>query len=129
MDENTKRAVGDPLVVSQAPPALRSQFLVENLTTADLPDIPGLERHTTSAAQVLSIFADGGGWWTEFYRRYPGARGFIRFSKLAFTPAHDQAVVYVSHSCGGLCGTGWLVWLRRSSTRWAIAAQSMLWIS
>jgi hypothetical protein len=91
--------------------------------------VPKLENaKMVSPSVVRRIFA-GKGWWDEFYGRYPGSRGLVRFSSPAFTQDSSKALVYVSHSCGGLCGTGWLVLLNRSQGTWRIESQSMIWVS
>jgi hypothetical protein len=82
-----------------------------------------------SASQIDAIFSSDG-WWEEFYRTFPGSRGFVAFTDPVFSADRTHALVYVSHSCGGLCGTGWLVYLLRATDgHWRIASRRMLWIS
>jgi hypothetical protein len=64
--------------------------------------------------------------------RYPEpypAHGSVRFSRVAFTRDRARALVYVDYHCGGRCGTGELILLRRAGERWEIAERKRLWIS
>lgn len=79
-------------------------------------------------SEIDAIFS-GDGWWEEFYRVFPGSRGLVQFTAPVFSADGKRALVYVSHSCGGLCGTGWLVLLSRDAGGWQIADRRMLWIS
>jgi hypothetical protein len=67
--------------------------------------------------------------WKGFYENHPNAAGFWQFSQPAYNSAGDEAIVYVSHSCGGLCGTGHLYLLSRRSGVWKTTNRLMLWIS
>jgi hypothetical protein len=67
--------------------------------------------------------------WTAFYEKHPHAGGFWQFSRPAYNLAGDEALVYVSHSCGWLCGTGHLYLLRRDGGHWKVNNRLMLWIS
>lgn len=82
-------------------------------------------------SQFTALFAgDISDGWDMFYKAFPGSRGFVEFTAPVFSPDRKHALIYVSHSCGGLCGTGWLVYLSRdASGHWQIASQQMLWIS
>jgi hypothetical protein len=81
------------------------------------------------ASEITAIFT-GGGWWEAFYQTFPGSRGYMQFTSPAFSTGRDQALVYVSHACGGLCGTGWIVRLGKGADgRWRITSREMLWIS
>ena len=78
---------------------------------------------------VKSLFEKGGGWWPEFYRRYPKSAGYWQFSRPGYNTARDEAVLYVSHSCGGLCGTGHLYLLSKQDGKWTVKNRVMLWIA
>ena len=67
--------------------------------------------------------------WTEFYRIYPSGSSAIFFSQVGFNSRHDQAFVYVGHSCGGDCGTGSHVLLVKTNGKWRIVRSEVLWIS
>lgn len=67
--------------------------------------------------------------WNAFYKEFPGSTGFIGFSKVGFNPTFDQAMVYLSHSCGTLCGTGYYYLLAKESGSWKVVKSYMRWIS
>jgi hypothetical protein len=104
--------------------------LVFDLLEGESPKpVPGLPNSNPVTSAALSRIFSGKGWWPDFYRLYPGSAGIVRFSEPVFSADGSRALVYVAHSCGGLCGTGWLVLLRRDGTSWRIEVQKMLWIS
>ena len=54
----------------------------------------------------------------------------VHVSRVGFSRDSSQALLYLGHSCGGLCGTGWKVQLRRDpSRRWRIITADVVWIS
>lgn len=75
------------------------------------------------------IFKEGPKGWEEFYKRYPDSGGYIGFSRVGFNMEMDQALVYVEHGCGGLCGTGHYVLLKKDGGAWKIVKKHMAWIS
>jgi hypothetical protein len=82
-----------------------------------------------SHREIDSLFAKGGGWWDAFYKKYPNAGGIWRLSRPGYNATGDEAVVYVAHGCGGLCGTGHLYLLSKRDGNWKIENRVMLWIS
>ena len=81
-------------------------------------------------SEIDEIFKDGPLGWPEFAKRFPRATGFVQLSNVGFTTAGDEAFVYVIHSCGGLCGTGHYVWMKKLTPGgWQVADQVMAWIS
>ncbi|HET6975131.1 MAG TPA: hypothetical protein VFI24_02325 [Pyrinomonadaceae bacterium] len=78
--------------------------------------------------EIKKIF-DVGRNWEEFYKRYPGSRGFILLSRVGFNAEMNQALVYIQHSCGGLCGTGNYMLLEKKDDRWQVVKRSMAWIA
>jgi hypothetical protein len=91
----------------------------------------GEQRHITVIASddVEKFFKKDGGWWGAFYKEHPKAGGFWAFSRPGYSPAHDESLVYVRHSCGGLCGTGHLYLLAKENGQWKVKNRLMLWIS
>lgn len=67
--------------------------------------------------------------WKEFYKKYPKAAGIWSFSQPGYNRAKDEAVLYVTHICGWLCGTGHLVFLTKADGRWKVKNRLFLWIS
>jgi len=79
--------------------------------------------------EIARLFNEGGSWWDEFYKRYPDSGGFISLSRPGFNAARNQALVYIEHHCGGLCGTGRYVLLEKSKDRWRVIQEEMVWVS
>ena len=67
--------------------------------------------------------------WTTFYQKFPNSSGIIFFSNVGFNEQHDQAFIYAGRSCGGLCGEGEYVLLRKVNGRWVIQQEVGLWVS
>lgn len=65
----------------------------------------------------------------SFEKRFPGAGGITAFSRAGFNPALDEAVVFRSFFCGGLCGSGWRYFLKKRRGKWQITDQTMIWVS
>lgn len=82
-----------------------------------------------SEKEINHFFKKHGSGWKGFYEKYPKSSGFWRFSLVGYNQSKEEAVVYVSHSCGSLCGTGHLYLLRRINGHWSVENRLMLWIS
>ena len=121
----------DDLLISEldafAPRKLRLELVAANQAPQhlDLRGIPATK--VVSSSEIQKIFK--GGWWDDFYKRYPATSGFVRVSQSVLTKDRQQALIYVAHYCGGLCGTGTVLLLKRSGSTWRIVKKEMLWIS
>jgi hypothetical protein len=67
--------------------------------------------------------------WPAFSKEYPRSFGFWRLSPVGYNTRGTEALVYLEHNCGGLCGAGGLVVLKKESGRWVVKNSLMLWIS
>ena len=67
--------------------------------------------------------------WREFASRYAGSPGYVAMSGIGFNDARSEAVVYIMFSCASLCGMGIYVRLARKKGAWAVASQTMAWVS
>ncbi len=123
----TTRAFDIPANHSLTPSTLEAGLARANAVSVPIPALPPAISRPVPRRVIDEIFARKG--WPEFYRRFPKSRGFIELSRPAFTDDRQKALLYVSYSCGGLCGTGWLVYLARSGASWRISRKEMLWIS
>ena len=65
---------------------------------------------------------------SAFGRAYPHADGITHWSRVGFNKQMDQALVYSWLYCGGLCGHGGYVLLKKTPTGWKIV-DSNIWIS
>jgi hypothetical protein len=67
--------------------------------------------------------------WSQFHKKYPGSSGVLNFSEVAFDFEQRQALVGVSHNCGGECGAGGFVLLRKVDGIWRLDKQIRTWVS
>jgi hypothetical protein len=98
-----------------------------------------LESQFTGAGKVLlvsqadldAIFKtqDYQAGWDAFGKAYAGAHSYYTFSRVVFNTAGDQALMYFSTHCGGLCGGGNLVLLAKENGAWVVKTMQMTWIS
>jgi hypothetical protein len=75
------------------------------------------------------IFKSGVNGWDEFYRQFPNSRGIISLSRAGFDSSGKQAIVYVAHSCGGLCGAGYYLSLVKKGNEWIVQKSFVAWVS
>ena len=59
----------------------------------------------------------------------PTTVGILEFSRVAFTPRGDQALVYVGDDRADGSGVGFLIWLRRQEHGWDILDTEVLWVA
>lgn len=52
-----------------------------------------------------------------------------QLSPVGFSPAGDRALIYVTDTCYGWCGSGMFVLLERRDNDWAIIGTSLAWIA
>src|SRR5215468_11107947 len=82
----------------------------------------------TPKEKIEEIFKSPG-WWDEFYRQFPNSNGFIGLSRAGYNSSGNQALVYMEHSCGGLCGKGHYLLLVKNDQGWVVQKKFMAWIS
>jgi hypothetical protein len=56
--------------------------------------------------------------WKGFYDKYPNSGGTTHMSAVGFNGDKTLALVYMGHSCGGLCGGGSYHLLQRAGDKW-----------
>jgi hypothetical protein len=71
----------------------------------------------------------GKGDWDEFHKENPKSFGIWHLSPVGYNTKGTEALVYVAHNCGGLCGSGGLFVLAKENGRWVVKNQVRLWIS
>ena len=105
-------------------------YLMNNQAPSEilLGDI-GINYRLVSAEEIKGYFYEVGKGWGEFYKKYPKSSGLIFFSRVGFNSQHNEAFVYVGHTCGGLCGSGGYVSLKKLGAGWAIQKSEGVWVS
>jgi hypothetical protein len=89
----------------------------------------GINYRLVSAEEIKGYFDERGRGWEAFYKKYPKSSGLIVFSRVGFNAQHNEAFVYVGHSCGGLCGSGGYVSLKKLGAGWVIQKSEGVWVS
>ena len=129
---------GDPIpaAVARDLPTLSEQawsdFARRNAEAAEIPAPPQIPAVVSLVAEdtIRSMFstnpADG---WRRFRARYPDAFGLAVVSRVGFSADSTGALVFASVSCGGECGYGHYVQLRRSDGGWEVVGTSGAWVS
>ena len=56
--------------------------------------------------------------WVDFYQQYPDSGGYMFVSAVGFDASKRRAMVYMAHSCGGLCGGGTYHFLEKIGGAW-----------
>ena len=94
---------------------------------------PAFRYALVSKASIHNYFAIAGvDGWREFYRKYPDSGGYITMSAVGFNADKTIAIVYMGHSCGGLCGGGTYHFLRKAEGKWSEfqwPGSSCMWVS
>jgi hypothetical protein len=67
--------------------------------------------------------------WERYWKEYPNATGVLGFSRIGFDRAHNKAFVYVSETCGTLCGNGYAFRLEKINGSWQVKEKKNLWIA
>lgn len=78
-----------------------------------------------STEDLEKIFRRGD--WPAFSREYPKSFGFWRLSPVGYNTRGTEALVVVEHNCGGLCGGGELILLKKDDGRWIVKDRVTLW--
>lgn len=105
-------------------------YKARNKIPARLKDAFELKmRHVVLTKPEIDRIFKGNGSWDDFYKMYPTSVGIISLSRVGFSASMNQALVYIDHGCGGLCGTGHYVLLEKSADGWRVVNRRMVWIS
>jgi hypothetical protein len=71
--------------------------------------------------------------WKKFYSDYPGASGFLSFSRVGFDHKTNQALVFVSDRKGHLSGRAWgdgsYVLLIKNKQKWRVKGRVAVMVS
>ncbi len=131
---------GQPIPWTQTANSLQSKATTLKRTTLDAFRETNNQQttfqrsfHTATAYEIVDsteldpIFKSGS--WPAFYKRFPDSPGIVRFSRVGFGADGTQALFYLSHTCGGLCGGGEYVVMERRDGRWVIEKEIETWMS
>ena len=120
-----------PGQVPDLPADLQDDFRRQNQTRRALHGRVRFDppRPFASDSRVDSLLYANEGTNSSFWGGVPYRRVLVRFSAVGLSADFSQALVLVGAQCGGRCGEGSLVLLRREATQWRLVALTPLWIS
>lgn len=65
----------------------------------------------------------------KWSKKYPKFAGAMSFSKITFDENYKTGKLSVSYSCGGKCGLGYDVFIKKEKQKWVIIQVERTWIS
>jgi hypothetical protein len=117
--------------VHKLPSSLVDSYRSRNAASYPLSPSLDIEQDYVLMPQEVfdQILGQKGARWTDFEAKYPGASGFILFSRVGFSADGDQALVDMGYRCGDLCGAGGLYFLVKEDGAWKVQETLMVWQS
>ena len=117
--------------VHKLPSSLVDSYRSRNAASYTLDPNLDIEQDYVLMPQEVfdEILGRRGSQWTDFEAKYPGASGFILFSRVGFSADGDQALADMGYRCGDLCGAGGLYLLVKEDGNWKVQETLMAWQS
>jgi len=72
-----------------------------------------VERHLMNYVPEMDLLS-------EFDRKYPGAWGRLRLSRVGFNPQHTEALIQASFMCGIMCDSHEILFLKKIDKAWTV---------
>ena len=104
----------------------RASFFVNSVFSTDISTDLTLPR---GARAVFINRSDLGTKPNEFEARFPNNFGFFVVSNVGLNLKKTEALLYVDHFCGGLCGSGDYFLIRKVNGAWHIVDRHRTWVS
>jgi hypothetical protein len=117
--------------VHRLPTSLVDSYRARNAASYTLNSNLDIEQDYVLMPQEVfdQILGRKGARWVDFETKYPGASGFILFSRVGFNADGDQALADMGYRCGDLCGAGGLYLLVKEDGNWKVQETLMVWQS
>jgi len=117
--------------VHKLPSSLVDSYRSRNAASYTLDPNLDIEQDYVLMPQEVfdQILGRKGSQWTDFEAQYPGASGFILFSRVGFNADGDAALANFGYRCGDLCGAGGLYLLVKEDGAWKVQETLMVWQS
>ena len=64
--------------------------------------------------------------WSKKYKKFAGV---MSFSKIQFDAKKEKGNLSVTYTCGGKCGLGFTVYIKKENDKWVIVKVHQDWIS
>ena len=104
----------------------RASFFLNSVFSTDIStDL----RLPSGARAVFINRSDLGAKVGDFEARFPDNFGFFVVSHVGLNLNKTEALLYLDHFCGGLCGGGDYVLMRKVNSAWHVVERHMTWVS
>jgi len=104
----------------------RASFFLNSVFSTDL----NTDLRLPSGARAVFINpSDLGAKTGDFEARFPNNLGYFVVSHVGLNLNKTEALLYVDHFCGGLCGGGNYVLMRKVSGAWHVVDRRGTWVS
>jgi len=104
----------------------RTSFFLNNVFSTDIStDL----RLPSGARAVFVNRSDLGTKTSDFEARFPNNLGYFVVSHVGLNLNGTEALLYIDHFCGGLCGGGDYVLMRKVNGVWHVVERHMTWVS
>jgi hypothetical protein len=118
-------SVSDPWF-AQSSRMTQASFFLNSVFSRDL----STDWHLASGARPVFVNpSDLGTKAGDFEARFPNGGGFFVVSHVGLNLNKTEALLYVDHFCGGLCGGGEYVLMRKANGLWHIVDRHRAWVS
>lgn len=117
-----------PEINAQIPLKLRQELVLANEKSVKVTNPKMANVLFESRESVEKLFTSGG-WWNDFYAKFPGTAGTLSVSQAVISQDGTYALIYADNHCDGTCGTGTLHYFKRTDETWKLIASVGLWIS
>jgi len=104
----------------------RASFLVNSVFSTDVSADLILPK---GARAVFVSPSDLGTKPSDFEARFPNNFGYFVVSHIGLNLNKTEALLYVDHFCGGLCGAGEYILMRNVNGVWHVVNQHRAWVS
>jgi len=104
----------------------RASFFLNSVFSTDI----STDLHLPSGARAVFVNrSDLGAKTSDFEARFPNNLGFFVVSHAGLNLNKTEALLYIDHFCGGLCGGGDYVLMRKVSGVWHVVDHHGTWVS
>lgn len=112
---------------SQSSQTTRASFFLSNVFSTDIQ----AELHLPGGAHSFFISRREveGSNPIDLQTRFPNNFGYFVVSHAGLNPSKTEAILYVDHFCGGLCGGGGYFLMRKVNGVWHVVDQHVTWTS
>jgi hypothetical protein len=114
---------------AEIPRKLRLELVAANRKSVPIPDPKMPKVVYRSRADIEGLVRSDGG-WESFHTIFPGASGYIEFSRAVTSADGRYALIYEARYCHGVCFSGGdLHYFVRTGNTWRLIRSAGIWVS